>query len=522
MQAAEVPGSKNKAQRLHEQEIQQLTQHSEQQLRQVGHLQQQQRYNAERNLIADVGVPRCGRLTRPRRTGSPAALLGLLLLIGASVTFMTVSAVRDTRPALASVYAVAVSSQQMPADTNVTSQPEVLESRAPSSKHPGSLNVSKLKWQACRVSEAIACTRKSAECPAGSTMMGQTVPSSKCRCICQQQFCHPDHKFDQGVWNAAKVARFARNLNFPVPAPESSQSFAALMALASAHNGSVLRYVYPTMESLSTDAAQNWVPHTKQCKITENCYCFHVDGDMRKMVNPNPTGCAGESTLFKGCDETRNCLCISADKPGNPCLFSDMRPAKVLAVIAAARAAGVRNIIEEGRFGGLSAYMYALHGFDVFSIEFLPLDAVTLGLQRFAPNVRLLDGDGRKLLPSVVNELRPQETMVIFDAEKRFSAWQTFDKIRNRVALAVFDDTILAEGAKFIDFLDEKGEVWWETRMPGFEPFLCAEKEALTLLQPLRDRAWRTKKKILGSLAGLEMLHFAIVKGGAWAGKQKY
>ena len=34
-------------------------------------------------------------------------------------------------------------------------------------------------------------------------------------------------------------------------------------------------------------------------------------------------------------------------------------------MITAARLAGVTHIIEEGRYGGLSALMYALHGFKV-------------------------------------------------------------------------------------------------------------------------------------------------------------
>ena len=48
---------------------------------------------------------------------------------------------------------------------------------------------------------------------------------------------------------------------------------------------------------------------------------------------------------------------------GVPCLFSDMRPLKILSIITAAREAGVRHIIEEGRFGGLSALIYSHHGF---------------------------------------------------------------------------------------------------------------------------------------------------------------
>ena len=55
-----------------------------------------------------------------------------------------------------------------------------------------------------------------------------------------------------------------------------------------------------------------------------------------------------------------------------------------LAAVSAARAAGVTHIIEEGRFGGLSAYLYALHGFQVTSVEFLPLDGPKEGLRMLA------------------------------------------------------------------------------------------------------------------------------------------
>ena len=51
--------------------------------------------------------------------------------------------------------------------------------------------------------------------------------------------------------------------------------------------------------------------------------------------------------------------------------------------------------------------LYALHGFDVTSIEFLPLKGATIALQQLAPQVRLLDGDGSKLLPKLVGTLSP-------------------------------------------------------------------------------------------------------------------
>ena len=36
--------------------------------------------------------------------------------------------------------------------------------------------------------------------------------------------------------------------------------------------------------------------------------------------------------------------------------------------------------------------------------------------------------------------------MVIFDGEKRFGAYETFERIRNKVALAIFDDTSINDG----------------------------------------------------------------------------
>ena len=62
-----------------------------------------------------------------------------------------------------------------------------------------------------------------------------------------------------------------------------------------------------------------------------------------------------------------------------------------------------------------------------------------------APVVRLLNGDGRKWIPELLKDVKQgskeaQSTMVIFDGEKRFAAYKTFNSIRDKVALAIFDD----------------------------------------------------------------------------------
>jgi hypothetical protein len=151
--------------------------------------------------------------------------------------------------------------------------------------------------------------------------------------------------------------------------------------------------------------------------------------------------------------------------PLERCLFSDMRPTKILAAIVAARLAGVTHIIEEGRFGGLSSYMLNLHGFQVTSIEYLPLDGTTNSLRALAPQIRLLTGDGSELLERLLRNISPEQarrTMVIFDGEKRFAAWKTYQKIRDKVAIAILDDTNIRDGDKLKAMWRETGVIFTE------------------------------------------------------------
>jgi len=70
-----------------------------------------------------------------------------------------------------------------------------------------------------------------------------------------------------------------------------------------------------------------------------------------------------------------------------------------------------------------------------------------------APGVRLLNGDGRKWIPELLKDVKQgseeaQSTMVIFDGEKRFEAYRTFNRIRDKVALAIFDDVNVGQYSK--------------------------------------------------------------------------
>ena len=347
-------------------------------------------------------------------------------------------------------------------------------------------------------------------------------------------------------------------------APRDNAAFAALMAERSSSNATLLRYVYPSWQEVKRmrgdempgsslpDARVSWVPYTGGCRVARDCYCFHVAGDMSSGKNPDGwKRCTHHHTHpnVGMCPEAlrkpqqRQCACftdvqynitgasvgaeLSSTAESRRCLFSDMRPTKLLAAITAARAAGVTHIIEEGRFGGLTAFMYALHGFRVSSIEFLPLDGPSAALRELTAGgdaVRLMDADGAELLPRLIggmSDLEASRTMIIFDGEKRVQAWETWRRLRHRFALAVFDDTnIGADRDKFECLLREDGMVWWTTKDPTYDRFLKMERPALTFLRPLHQVSRLADggyQRWHGGVDGLEQYHFTIVRGGMWS-----
>jgi len=276
--------------------------------------------------------------------------------------------------------------------------------------------------------------------------------------------------------------------------------------------------VLPQPRLISTrDPKSSWASYTTNCSYASDCYCFHVQGwSMSKDQNPS-----GYRNCFNGNSGPNNMSCKRQSPDcgcvvGGGCLFTDMRPVKILAAITAARLSGVDHIIEEGRFGGLSAYMYSLHGFKVTSVEFLPLLHVEKALGRLAPEIALINGNGKEFIPGLVANMTDdlaRKTMVIFDGEKRMEAYSTFLKIRARVGLCFFDDSNLG-GPDFMRKLISN-EIWWDTRDALYKRFVEMERPILAeMQQPLRMA--KSNQRILGGLDRLDAFHACIVRGGGW------
>ena len=287
------------------------------------------------------------------------------------------------------------------------------------------------------------------------------------------------------------------------------------------------------------DLEKNWVPFSKECTYSDRCHCGHVAAESGEKAagDSAPANCEQIVDAKKGSFEvvhnchtaaSRTCKCYTGR--GQPCLYGHMSPTKLLLVIAAARASGVRTIIEEGREGGISAFFYAQHGFDVISVEYLPLQMVKRALSTMAPRVRQLDGDGSAIVPQLVGDMRSEDaakTLVVFDGEKRDAAYKTFSKIAQKVAAAVFDDTDVDRSfrTRLIEpaheaFVDTMGFAMHHRLANPEWSALSARKIEMAMLKEMFE--WAKTSPTWGyaynfSKAHFDRSHFIIVPGGRWA-----
>ena len=304
-------------------------------------------------------------------------------------------------------------------------------------------------------------------------------------------------------------------------APATKVELDTLVGHASQRNHTLWRYFFPEPGNRSSiDVHANWLPHTSQCVHSSECWCGHVNGSKHRGTNPHPTECEAGLTGSKmsmvlrtaNCVPSklqRKCHCITGR--GQPCLYSDMNPGTTLATIALMRAAGIDHIIEEGREGGLSAYLYWLHGFQVTSVEYLPEYEPLQALRLMAPGMALLHGDGKKIIPALVNSMTAEQaarTMVFYDGEKRIVAHKSYMLVRDKVGLAAFDDS---EYPAFRSYLDQEKEVWWETR---------TQVEEAGTFRPVVEAVLRTPEaaKVQGASVGAPGAgsHTTFVVGGGW------
>ena len=128
-----------------------------------------------------------------------------------------------------------------------------------------------------------------------------------------------------------------------------------------------------------------------------------------------------------------------------------------------------------------------------------------------------------------------EKVAVIFDGEKRQTAYETFQLVRTRIAFAAFDDTNLDDGA-FPQLLRDRGEDAWHTWDCAYmkrhsdaaplskldaklreasAPVLQRAEAASTHLKMRRDIDAEGRLVFHGGMEDLSRFHTTLVMGGA-------
>ena len=142
-------------------------------------------------------------------------------------------------------------------------------------------------------------------------------------------------------------------------------------------------------------------------------------------------------------------------EPGakEPCFWGNMLYSKSVFIILLARLLGVTYIVESGRMGAISLTHYHHFGFNLTSVEYMPIARVSRDLALHLPSVRLLDGDGSQLVPMAVDDIYASDPaariLAIIDGPKGAKAVQLAGNLSERVQAVILDDQAV-DGAKWL------------------------------------------------------------------------
>lgn len=238
-------------------------------------------------------------------------------------------------------------------------------------------------------------------------------------------------------------------------------------------------------------------------------FWLRTPGCLGAELDPPPSSLAKRQEML---EKSAAAMRAPAAPPGTLCLFSQMRPSKNVAVVALARRLNVTHLVESGRKGGMSAYVYSVLGLEVTSVELFPIPYVAHALTQLAPGMELVDGDGTELVPRAVRKIRREtqgaRVAVVLDGPKYEGAYRLFQEIRDEVVFAVFDDVY--PGSTFRQDLDRRellvwysdGPAWLKAGLPGrdmakaSEGWVQDEREPAT--QYVED--WQTMAILAGGL----------------------
>ena len=176
-------------------------------------------------------------------------------------------------------------------------------------------------------------------------------------------------------------------------------------------------------------------------------------------------------------------------------------PSEMHAFVGICKAQSVTRVVESGRHLGYSTEYLAESGFEVFSIERVPVTSAdqVLGMRS---NVTLLNGDSIRALPTLIGD----RCAVVLDGPKGLPALDLWKQVADRCVLGAIHDAskMNSEGINPCRSTFEAAGAWFTD-----------DPEYVSATKSLDDEAWHADYTSREEMTA-QGFTLAIFKGGQW------
>jgi len=118
-----------------------------------------------------------------------------------------------------------------------------------------------------------------------------------------------------------------------------------------------------------------------------------------------------------------------------------MLPSEMLLFASVCVEQGITHVIESGRKLGFSTEVLCKCGcFEIWSIDNDPIEESDATLKNLYPELKILRGNGNKMVASLVSELNVRRIAVLLDGPKNTTGCKVFKRIKQNITIAGIHD----------------------------------------------------------------------------------
>ena len=186
-----------------------------------------------------------------------------------------------------------------------------------------------------------------------------------------------------------------------------------------------------------------------------------------------------------------------------------MLPSEMLLFASVCVEQGITHVIESGRKFGFSTEVLSKCGrFELCSIDNDPIEKTDVHLKSHYPRLKILKGDGNRLVPHLVSELNGNRIAVLLDGPKNITGCKILKEIKQDIVLAGIHDVCKGNQKGGLN----PGRITLETE---YDTFFSDDADLLQEFGEIDEKflfpSYSSHSELLSDSCVL-----GVVKGGCW------